>query len=354
MKLLAFPLSLAIAIFSHLHAWNEKGHGVITQGSYQLMTNESQQAINKLVLPLYYNSINASTRHSLEKTLPDGNEYARLVLLPDFWMHNSAREFFNALNATLPNIIEDLADKPIMGWHFIDLPYPHYKQCAFNVLHANAVEILNVFENVINEHLDPQTQAAILILWTHILEDLHQPLHGVSGVQKDCGGDSGGNLVCGIHQKNGSCKYNLHTLYDGGMLYNGTLFFDTYKSINETAIQLYNDFPIDYYPVSTLSNTNPESWDYEDYQLANFVYSFEDTPNSTNQDLPMEYRHKARSICEERAALASYRLAVVITEYFLTSKPSQDKIELIEKLTHSLQPRFIDIIKKGYYQHHLE
>lgn len=342
MKMKPLLITLSFLLPLTLNAWNEKGHGVITQSTYNAMSPYAQNAIEKMVLPLYYQSLNATTRADLAKTLPDANEYSRMALLPDFWMHTTAQQFFDGLNATLPAELVPYANQPIMGWHFEDTPYPEYDHCPFNKQTINAVKVLTIFEKIINQPLDDRTKAAIFVLWTHILEDLHQPLHGVSGVEKSCKGDAGGNLVCGVYKPNGKCLYNLHKLYDGGMLVDNQFFFNYTTPMNTTMADLIQSYPPSHYPATVINQTEPAALDYQDYQLANFVYSFLDNQNNTtSKGISPEYAQKARAICEERAALASYRLAFIITKYFIGGQNDS----FIEKLSMALKPEFLKQIQ---------
>jgi len=315
-----FLATLTIASFVlcsvPLQGWWSKGHVAETQLAFDLMDAFGRNYIGNITKPVYA-QLSSDLKESLEKQYPNANEYARMALLPDIWSKKTAKIFFSGLNATLPKELEPYADEPIFPWHFIDTPYPKYKGCAMPT-EVNAVEIMTIFEAIKVADLDDATKVALLILFTHIAEDLHQPLHGVSGVEYGCEGDRGGNDICAIYNFLGLCKYNLHSLYDAGMLYNGTFYFDNKAELAEILADLQSDFPMDYFDHEMLTDIDPGSWAAEDEDLADFVYSFLDDSNGTKtKPLSDEYRRKGRMVCKERAALAAYRLSFALKRYFV-------------------------------------
>ncbi len=137
---------------------------------------------------------------------------------------------------------------------------------------------------------------------THIVGDLHQPLHTVtlfSAAHPD--GDRGGNLYNIMYNNK---RTNTHSLWDSGV---GTFesksvsATDHAKALALTIMQLY--------PASSFgdkaTDLNPDNWAQEGYENAKkYVYN---TPE--NEAPSAAYITIGKQVAEKQAALAGYRLA---------------------------------------------
>gem|GEM_PF-6633929 len=108
-------------------------------------------------------------------------------------------------------------------WHYFDIPI-RYKGEKPGVEGSNALIALTTarYEFAImgrQEPKDRKGQCWWLYWITHVVGDLHQPLHCVSSYEFEANGDAGGNLFkLGIgFPDNPDRKMNLHALWDSGV-----------------------------------------------------------------------------------------------------------------------------------------
>ena len=154
---------------------------------------------------------------------------------------------------------------------------------------------------------------AVRIL-THLLGDIHQPLHNSERVTPDKpAGDVGGNdfIIKHYGQKN---MDNLHFIWD-------EMFEDYSESIRTNLpkdkylfIQAKGDLIMQEYPLSSLdaqikANNTTVSWVQEGLQLAQaLVYK----GITENTELPEWYIQQSATLCRQRVAIGGYRLGILL------------------------------------------
>jgi hypothetical protein len=212
--------------------------------------------------------------------------------------------------ATWPDSIRSQKIDIFSHWHYIDYAFSADNTPLKNLVDTdNGVWALEKIKPIVsNEKANPSERARFLAFLTHIVSDLHQPLHAASRISaKYPDGDKGGNLyLIRLGVTNLKSK-NLHSLWDSGV---GA--FDsapTPENINTLAHTLTALYPEKNYEAQ-VKDLNPVSWSMESNQLATtVVYT---TPE--NQMPSPNYVESSKRISEERVVLAGYRLAALLNQ----------------------------------------
>jgi hypothetical protein len=248
-------------------------------------------------------------RAELDKYYPGASSYAKLSTMPDKWRYKTVGEFYQAFGTTIPDGVNSLAkykDQKIEPLHFINMPYPSTYGCALpdgpNVVTALQDFMLNL-EGALT-HKSDQVMVT-LVLTTHFVEDCHQPLHVINGVNKECVGDYGGNDFCLIAKPDGKCKDDLHYAWDLALFY-----FNYTETIPDNVAYINSNFG-KYVNKTVEDNDIPERWAKEGYSYAEFIYNVTEYAGL----LTAEYANKGRDIALERCAYAAYRLAHFLEFY---------------------------------------
>jgi hypothetical protein len=254
------------------NAWNAMGHMVIANIAYEQLKPNVREKVDQLV-------------GTLNKEYPEMSSFLHLAYWPDALRSQRIETFTH--------------------WHYIDMPYSSDGTAVKNsvVDTDNAVWAVTRIQAVLkNQQANPYDRARFLSFLTHIVGDLHQPLHTVtlfSAAHPD--GDRGGNLY---HVRYNNKRTNTHSLWDGGV---GAFDIKSTRATDqakEIAVALMQQ-----YPASTFgdkaTNLDPESWAREGTENAKkYVYSTpEDQPVST------AYITTGKRVAEQQAVLAGYRLA---------------------------------------------
>lgn len=266
---LAFLFSLS-PISSY--AWNAMGHMVIANIAYEQLKPEVRAKVDGLV-------------SNLNKEYPDMSTFLHLA----YW----------------PDAIRSQRIETFTHWHYIDLPYSADGTAIKpDVIDTdNAVWAVQRIQVVVkNNYANPYDRARFLSFLTHIVGDLHQPLHTVTLFSKaHPDGDKGGNLYTIQYQGK---RMNTHTLWDSGV---GSFENKNSRATDhakELALALMQQYPAESFG-DKANDLNPEHWAHEGFENAKqYVYS---TPE--NETPSTAYLTTGKRIAEQQAALAGYRLA---------------------------------------------
>ena len=241
------------------------------------------------------------------------------------------------------------------GWHLLDnhhfimnfyfdngttphqMPVLEYANATFSIgdaiatLSSRNTDTYGSSKNILGKSV------AMRIL-THLLGDIHQPLHNTERVtQKLPHGDEGGNDFV-IKHYNVAQKDNLHFIWD-------EMFEDYSESIRTNLpkdkyafIKAKGDLIMQEYPLSSLdaqikANNTTQSWIQEGLQLAQTVVYKGITPNTT---LPDWYMDQSRIICRQRVALGGYRLGILLGSIYdkLYKQSSDEELAQIKTETN--------------------
>lgn len=263
-------------------AWNGDGHRIVAQIAYDQLSPKSKHLVDEL-------------------TYQEDQKY-------------QARSRFLYIS-TWADRIKFQGDKRFDPWHFIDLPLSEGGVKTQAPSDKNAVWAVQECQRVLsNPSSTKEKKALYLKLLVHIVADLHQPLHTVSRFSwRYPHGDYGGNLIeiRDQHKR----KVSLHQFWDRGLglfkAYEKRFPIRAMKT-RKVASAIERHFPHVRFGLTRLSGP-PMSWANEGRFIAkSFVYS---TPAFATPS--GYYIAKGQRICEERLALAGYRLAHILNSITL-------------------------------------
>jgi hypothetical protein len=268
--------SLSLTLFFPLptFAWNALGHMVVANIAYQQVTPAVRDKIDRMIAYLH-------------------NEYPEMGTYPGI--------------ATWADTLRSEKVETYTHWHYIDYGFANDGTPLKNVMDTdNAVWALkNIIPVVKYTSANPYERARFLAFLTHIVGDLHQPLHTVTNFsRKNPDGDRGGNSYYVRYKGD---RVNLHKLWDEGV---GTFEGDSSSS----HVQALTNEIVAKYPESSLnkksSDLNFDNWTSEGMSNAKqFVY---DTPE--DQQVSQSYVDAGKQVAQQQAALAGYRLARLLNQ----------------------------------------
>lgn len=197
-------------------------------------------------------------------------------------------------------------------WHYIDNYFRSDGKPAQNKPdEENVIWAIDKFSKILADKTQPiEDRAQALRFVMHFVGDIHQPLHAVSRETDDMPkGDAGGNrVVIAEVQGIGMWHPNLHALWDFGCgLYESVsrpLHGPEKDEIDNYADKIMADYPMSKLPAA--KDLNPVDWMNESVADAKtYVY-----PGIVPHQAPSEqYLEQGKKVCEQRLALAGYRLA---------------------------------------------
>lgn len=270
--LLLLTYSLSAATFS----WNALGHMLIAQIAYQHLNPNTQKQVDTLI-----------EKFQLE--------------YPDITMYMQA--------AAWPDAIRGQNIETYTHWHYIDYAISTDGSSLKNLFDTDNSEwaIHNIIPVVKNAKANPFERVRFLAFLTHIVGDMHQPLHSVSNITaKNPNGDRGGNDYYVYVNKE---RINLHRLWDGGV---GS-FSDnaTPDQVIALASRIQQTYPESSFG-NKVNDLNPADWSKENINLAlQNVYS---TPEE--QAVSNNYIQTNQVAATQQVALAGYRLAKLLNSLF--------------------------------------
>lgn len=260
-------------------AWNAMGHMVIADIAYQNLKPAVREQVDVMV-------------QSMNEQYPDMKTFMNIA----YW----------------PDAIRGQKIETYTHWHYINLAFSTDGTPLQDLTDDdNAVWAVKNIEPVVkNSHANIYERVRFLAFLTHIVGDLHQPLHTVTYISAATpDGDRGGNAYY-VRYKNDRIK--IHKLWDGGLgVFEGN---NSPGQAHETAMNIMAR-----YPENTFGNqsndVNPETWASEGLENAKtHVYN---TP--PDQTISAQYVEEGKQLAEREAALAGYRLANILNSLISAS-----------------------------------
>lgn len=268
-------LVLLLLVFSPLsYAWTKLPHMVIASIAYDNLKPHVAQNINTLVAAL-------------------NKEYPRINTFLD-----------------LSNWADEIREEEVSAftrWHFIDQSWSADGVPIQNLVTTdNAIWAIGVSSPVVqNKQVSLPDRARFLAFLTHIVGDIHQPLHASTRFSKNHRhGDLGGNEYKIIYQ---GTSESIHYFWDDGVTYFRAE--PTSQKAMEMAKHIMQDYPKSYFGPQ-VDDLDQNDWAQESLTIAkNFVY------NAAEQSTPSAaYIAAGKKIAEQRVALAGYRLAALLNQ----------------------------------------
>jgi hypothetical protein len=315
-------LILSLAMASDARAWNHTGHRVIAT--------------------IAYDQLQPPVRAKLDTLLKAHPRYEADLLA---WMperHDQPARFAFAMSAYWPDIIRSQANpmhythhRPM--WHFINVRYqlPDWKPApATSTAPTTAPTTWPVMEgpkdvvqaiakckaDLKNPSVSDADKAVAICWLTHLVGDIHQPLHATTLFSAQFpDGDRGGNSF--IVARYRGDRENLHAVWDEIL---GTQTSALIIHYLATSIRTDPTYVRDAMPESSRLDT--ETWVNESHAIGkSLVYrdgtltgasseALRNDPATVVPMLPDGYLRGAETVAVRRAALAGYRLAAVLSE----------------------------------------
>ena len=271
-----FTLALLLTTFSYsTYAWNALGHMVVADIAYLNLSPAAQKKVDSLV-------------GVLNQEYPEMKLFLNIAYWPDYIRSQRIESFTH--------------------WHYIDNPLrvDSTRAKAGMIDTDNAVWAVNTMKMVVkNDHANPYDRARFLSFMTHIVADLHQPLHTVSLVSViHPDGDRGGNAY---RVKYRNTNTSVHKLWDSGLgAFDGSANADNAMAIS---IAIRAAYPKSMFG-DKVDDLNPTDWATEGMENAKkYAYN---TPEY--QEVTNDYMVAGRKVAEQEAALAGYRLAAMLNQ----------------------------------------
>ena len=270
-----------------LYAWWDEGHRLISNTAYDGLSKEARASVDEIV--------NAFSLHH-----PDFKSFADLSTWPDYLEKEEKSLLYKDL-------------------HFITIPYdPHSiltQEEKENIQQGGVVASIHKARAVLqNPKSSMPSKCWALAYLSHVVADLHQPMHCCTRFSKELPqGDIGGNLHLVTPTKKLKAK-NLHQLWDSA----GGLFLQSSKKKKSSSVIIDKLPDLDEKGLSLL---DPNVWIHESYQIAtSLAYTHE--AGSVADD---SYLNKVQKVSKQRISLASYRLASILNETFASTNRADGK-----------------------------
>lgn len=311
-------------------AWDNPAHMAVAGLAYDALTPVQQHQLAQILAQ--HPGVNLVLRG-----FPNGAPDERsLVMAMATWpdLAKASSEYTdNGYEADQPPVTAVVFDHEMhKGWHFIDTPLwlgagpaPQLPP----VPRVNAVEVANVLLHQLHAaELDP-AKAYDLAWLEHLVGDLHQPLHAVTGVTStNPSGDVGGNAVRVSGVKG---IKELHAYWDDVLGRSAPPDAITHRVRLDEDVITANAIIGRVRKLSVgpnAANLDPATWAAESYTLAKSdAYALNLQVVSTKKGdyletkLTTQYRRHAKRDAEERVALAGQRLASLLQQILNPGTP---------------------------------
>ncbi len=287
-------------------AWNSAGHRTIAY--------------------IAFKSLTAAEREKVAALLKDHPEFAgfdgvETIMKASVWpdeirgdkrFHDESRSSVKTLEPYDPRLPDAAVHA---SWHYINLPLvgENLRRLAVGpgTAYRNGQTILERISTLQTEMADPRFRAYRLSWLTHLVGDLHMPLHAVAHVTAAAPrGDQGGNLFKIEPFRNAVIKRssaNLHSFWDSALGQD-----DSTAAVSALGDRLRKR----YRKPSAAALGGVEKWFNESATVARrFVYPKLAGAAKGPGGLPIvpeTYFIDANKIAEKRAAYAGYRLAAML------------------------------------------
>jgi len=304
--------------------WDNPGHMAVAGLAYDELSSAQQSRLAALLrqhpgLPL------------ISEGFPSGNPPDRdLVMAAATWpdlAKRSSQYQDNGYEAQAPAVTSVKFDHLMhKGYHFIDTPLWVGNGTAPTlppVPKVNAVGVVKVLRTQLQSSEDDAAKAYDVAWLLHLVGDLHQPLHAVTGVSEACPkGDTGGNdvLIHGATQG----ETELHAFWDDILGKTAAADKRTHLPRLDKDVATANDIitGVQNVPlIADAANLDPEAWASESFKMAEQdAYSIElqpvagDRANKVQATLDVGYDQTATRDARQRIRVAGHRLCLVLKE----------------------------------------
>ena len=197
-------------------------------------------------------------------------------------------------------------------WHYIDIPIdqPHLDMARDCPKGDCVIARIEDFRKALKDPATaPLTRREALMFLVHFVGDMHQPLHCADN------GDQGGNKVLVKYgDRGGDRPYNLHSLWDSGLLDNMPNFFTGTVPREDILFPLYSRASEE--GARKWSKGTVEDWAEQIHKIAQKV-TYGKLPKvaaGTPEPIGTAYERKAEDVIAIEIEKAGARLALVLNE----------------------------------------
>lgn len=296
-----------LLFFNPIFAWDATGHILIAQIAYNNLTPIAQKDVDELIEK-------TSFAHDFKVFSP----YVYSAPWPDYLNHGGqspsgkTKKLFNTWWAETKKWHHYTDDPIVIGKYLPPAPTKH-----------NVVSAIKYFMSQLPSdlrHKDYNLAAYDLVFLTHIVGDVHQPLHNADLYDSDFPkGDVAGNLYK-IHSSFDAT--NLHAVWDESLgRFNSWTHFSPYAGYRPPFAYVLETAAKFQLLCRDTNNFKPIKWQRATHKIAlNFVYPiynhYAPLPNKT---LSNKYIFAGQAISANQMCLAGKRLAFVLNT--ILSKP---------------------------------
>lgn len=201
-------------------AWSDLGHMAVAYIAYQKLTPAAKARVNQLTrMNPFCEAWKAEIRDSGSKIDTDTALFMMSATFPDLIKTDSRYESDGSEKGNSP---DDPRSAQNIGfadhlmhkyWHYYDLPFTQDKARLFTPPAPNALTQIKTMRKTLASDASDDVKSYDLCWLTHIVGDVHQPLHCTTRVSKfSMHGDNGGNDVSIIYNP---AKYKYETFGEG-------------------------------------------------------------------------------------------------------------------------------------------
>jgi hypothetical protein len=295
--------ALVFVSCANAFAWNDRGHMMVGAVAWDQLSPSAKARASELLKlnPLYGKWVQSASEEDADEIA-----FVRAATWPDFIKRST--DYTNDgedPSASGPDASRNIgySDKLMHKyWHYIDLPFSTDGTETTPPKEPNAETQITAFRDTISGTATDDVKSYDLVWLLHLVGDVHQPLHATSRFSAQFPqGDSGGNgeKVCVP-----ACGEALHAFWDDALGKSESVL-----GAIKAAAQL------DDAPASGAAIANPQAWIVESFELAKSTVYQPIGDGKGPFTLSDDYKDDAKTIAEERVALAGARLANLLNAF---------------------------------------
>jgi len=294
-----------LAAASVMDAWDDEGHMIVADLTYQNLKPEVKQRAIALIRlnPSYQKWVNSLPQSvKSNQALVDEMTFMLAATWPDeIKAPNSGYQDDGespSVSTASANVGYDEVKVMHKYWHYVDRPYAIDGLPHGDAPSPNAETQIAVFRQVIASDQPDALKSYDLVWLMHLVGDVHQPLHCVTRfTPTEPTGDRGGNDV-----KLTAPPGELHGFWDNVL--------GTSKAPAKAKTSARGLAPAD---SKLAGDTNADDWITESFGEAKTdVYVQPVGPGTGPYSLTKRYKKNAQALAKQRVALAGARLANVL------------------------------------------
>ncbi len=246
------------------YSWSKQIHEAQLEIVFQQLESDEKAYYSDIAQRIFLNQKKKKKDSKFTK-------FSQLGAWADSIREEKLSTLFVQYESTVPDALVPLKNQNTSFWHFHNTLYnPGDYQCRFKN-HGQLVEALTLIDSSLKAEITKNQEAVLLALQIHFIQDAHQPLHGMTKLNKNCGHDRGGNLTC-VRSYGTTCLINLHQLWDRG-----------FKVSRDYTFRKKMDSKI-------TASFEPSKWVTQSQGYAEFIYSVDENK------IDVAYREEAEGI----------------------------------------------------------